>query len=239
MHRRILPIAISLLALASSASAQGRAEALLSDAPQPEGRRCSVPRRLSEVQQQLVDTAALRGAIAAEAGLPAGGSVLYSVRVGEDGSVAWVRPIETGLAPEAEARVQALVRASLRGARSPEPWHLRVRVALGAAPEVRVGRSEVCPAVRAESSASREPGVVASVITTRERAELRGAGPVEVRVRVGLAGEVLEVRLERSSGSRLQDEFTMDAARRSGRYLPELVDGIPVEGWYSITTRVR
>ena len=143
MLRPILTLAM-ILGGATAASAQGRAELLLSDAPQPEGRRCAVLRRLTAEQEAALDSAALRQAIAADAALPREGMVLYSVRMSAGGEVEWIRPIGSALPEAAEASVQAIVRSQLRPPRASEPWSFRLRVTLGEAPEVRIGRSEVC-----------------------------------------------------------------------------------------------
>ncbi|MBD0319640.1 MAG: TonB family protein, partial [Gemmatimonadetes bacterium] len=57
-----------------------------------------------------------------------------------------------------------------------------------------------------------------------------------IEVRVGPGGQVLDARLAQSSGSRVLDDMAMRSAREA-RFLPELVDGIPVEAVYISRSR--
>ena len=228
--------AVLLAAAARAAEAQDRAALLLSDAPPPEGRRCEVLGRTPRAYAAVLDSAALRQALAAEPAGGAAGTVLYSIRWDEEGRLDWVRALENTLPEAAEARVQVLVRAHARAARASDPWSARVRVPLGgAAPEVRFGRSEVCRAVS-------DPGRGAMTMGGSERMrpedlrDLERAGEARVEVRVGTSGEVLDVRMRQSSRSRFIDDVALRSAQ-GGRYLPELVDGAPVAVWSEMRIR--
>jgi TonB family protein len=225
-----------LLTLATAAAhAQGR-DGLLGDTPSPEGRRCEVavaPRALRSAAA-LLDSTALHQALAASAE-PA--TAVYSIRFDDRGAVEWVRTLGGGGEAVAGADLRPLVQQHVRpGTRAREPWSVRVQVRAGPEPEVRVGRSEVCPAARTSSSGG--AGQTIGQVTPQEMAELRTAGPFRIGVLVGPSGEIVRVRVIQSSRSRIQDDMAVRAAHQ-GRYQPELVDGFPVEAWFEIRARAR
>jgi TonB family protein len=218
-----------LLLVGVPADAQRRGT-VLGDAVSPAGRSCAAdahPRVLPSVAS-LLDSASL--AVAADF---VDGSALLSLRFSEEGAPVWVRPLASDLPADGQARLRAAVEAAVRpqpGGR--QPWNVRVRMASGGS--VEVGRSERC-AVEVVSSGT---GSAVAVLTPQELNEFARAGPFRVDVRVGTAGEVRDVRLSRSSGSRLQDDMALRQAREN-RYLPELVDGFPVEAVYVVDARGR
>lgn len=231
-------ITAALLLLATEAAgahAQSR-DALLGDARSPDGRRCEVaaaPRALPAAAA-LLDSAALHQALAASAE-PA--TAVFSIRFDDRGTVEWVRTLGDGGAADAGADLRQLVQQHVRpGTRAREPWSVRVQVRAGPEPEVRVGRSEVCPAARTSTGGG--VGQAIGQVTPQEAAELRTAGPVRIGVLVGPSGEIVRVRVIQSSRSRIQDDMAVRAAHQ-GRYQPELVDGFPVEAWFEVRGRGR
>lgn len=56
-------------------------------------------------------------------------------------------------------------------------------------------------------------------------------GEVRLDVHVGPDGSVLEVRLKKSSGSRLLDQTTIETVKK-WRFSPATIDGRPVAEWY-------
>jgi protein TonB len=56
-------------------------------------------------------------------------------------------------------------------------------------------------------------------------------GEVYLDVQVGPAGNVLEVRLKKSSGSSLLDQTAIETVKK-WRFTPATVDGKPVAEWY-------
>lgn len=61
---------------------------------------------------------------------------------------------------------------------------------------------------------------------------LQEEGRVVVSVHVTAAGEVSEVRLDKSSGYARLDKAVMEAARKSWRFLPATRGGVPVDAWF-------
>lgn len=231
----LLAAALLLAALPASAEAQRRS-VLLSDAPPPAGRRCEVakrPRALPALAA-VVDSAGLQQALAADSTLRgAAGSVLLSLRFSPAGTMEWVRPIEGDLPVGAQTAAQEVVQRFLRaGARQAEPWSVRLRVQAGAAPELRLGRSEICPLAIVPGGINR----ATQQLTPQDVAEMNRATESRVQVRVGAGGQVLDARLAQSSGSRVLDDMAM-SSMRDARFLPELVDGIPVEAIYVSRSR--
>ena len=232
---RLLAAALVLAALPTSAHAQRRS-VLLSDSPAPAGRRCEVakrPRALPALSA-VVDSAGLQQALAADSTLRgAAGSVLLSMRFDAAGALGWVRPIEGDLPEGAQAAVQQIVQRFVRGgARQDEPWSVRLRVQAGAAPELRLGRSEICPVDHGPGASAR----ATEQVTGQDIAEMNRATESRIQVRVSPQGQVADVRVLQSSGSRILDDMAVRSARES-RFLPELVDGIAVEGIHIIRSR--
>jgi len=56
-------------------------------------------------------------------------------------------------------------------------------------------------------------------------------GEVYLDVHVGAAGNVLEVRLKKSSGSALLDQTAIETVKK-WRFTPATVNGNPVAEWY-------
>lgn len=230
----------AVFACAGRTSAPDRSGVLLSDALSPEGRSgCDVaelPKQLPAAPA-IVDAAGLERALAAAfpQGLPPHG-VLFSIRFTQEGQVQWVEAIDGELPQAQPDQLQQLVIRTIRNQPAAgQPWSLRLQIVSGGIDALRVGRSETCPVERIMTSASRIAKGVATM-SMDDLADLQRAGPFRVGVWVGASGQVLNIEMLQSSGSRIQDEMALKAAR-DGKYLPALVDGIPVAAQYEIRSR--
>lgn len=213
-----------------------------SGAPQHElaqERNCGpaeLPKALPPVET-IVNVASLTSAIAADSLSRPSSDVTFSMRFLSNGQVAWVRPIGVR-SPGEHARLQALVTAHTRlQSAAKEPWAVRVQITAGDSTRYIVSRSQECPVERVAAN----PGAVGTSVgmaSMDDLRALRSSGEARAVVEVGSTGQILDVELVRSSGSRVQDEVILQIARES-RYLPALVDGIPIVGRFEQRTRAR
>jgi TonB family protein len=149
-------------------------------------------------------------------------SVELSIRYDSEGRLSWARSIRSTMAVDRVAELERLVGAGLEE-RGPADWGMRVRVVGGEVDAILP--AVVCPP---EQGARLAPAL-APVGTSREVVEANQARGRQIEVVVWLdeQGRVTDVRLLRSSGSRLLDQYAVDLAR-SYRYHPRLHDGIGV-----------
>lgn len=233
--RALSLLAAALLLAPSSASAQSRAEQLLSDRP-PLRRGCtisSVPNHLPPLSQ-LADSAALVAAVAEFARQhPISERTmfgLYTVAFNAQGAVARVKHLEYFLPQGRADEFEEIVRRSLRPQAPGRAWSVRLRVEPAGNPVVRVGRSEVC---EPESNTR---------FSVEWRALEGGSRPASPRVRayVDAEGNVGDVQLLRGTGNEELDRWVQDSLRRR-RYLPGLVDGeaVPMEKEEIVLIRSR
>lgn len=195
-----------------------------------------LPKALPPVET-IVNVASLTSAIAADSLSRPSSDVTFSMRFLSNGQAAWVRPIGVS-SPGEHARLQALVAAHTRlQSAANEPWAVRVQITAGESTRYTVSRSQECPVERvAEVPGAMGTGLaMASVDDIRA---LRSSGEARAAVQVGSTGQILDVELVRSSGSKIQDDIILQVARES-RYLPALVDGFPIVGRFDQRTRVR
>ena len=195
-----------------------------------------LPKALPPVET-IINVASLTNAIAADNLSRPSSDVTFSIRFLTNGQAAWVRPIG-GSSPGEHARLQALVAAHTRlQSAAKEPWAVRVRIPAGDSTRYTVSRSQECPVERV----SENPGVLGTgmaIASIDDIRALRSNGEARAVVEVSSTGQILDVELVRSSGSRIQDEVVLQLARES-RYLPALVDGIPIVGRFEHRTRAR
>ena len=209
---------------------------LLSEKPAPRD-GCSVSRLPTPLPElgALADSAALAQAVDAygrEYPIRDGKMfAVYSVAFAADGSVERVSAIDYLLPMEREPELTATVRRSVRAQRPGKPWSVRLRVEPGAAQNLRVGRSEVCPA---RSTTRFE--------LTSNALSPDGGSPQPVRVRVVVRedGRIAGIHLLRSSGDRELDRW-VEQTLLGRRYHAQIVDGVavPVEREEEVRIRYR
>jgi TonB family protein len=161
-----------------------------------------------------------------------GDTVELSVRYGDDGRLGWVRAIRTPRDASRVAELEQLLTASLQE-EGPPDWGVRIRIVGGGVEPLLP--SVICPAERGV----RHTQVLVPSPTTLERQEAWQARGREIEADVGLdaEGRVVNVRLMRSSGSRMYDQYVTDLVR-SYQYEPKLHDGIGVAGVLRLRYRV-
>jgi TonB family protein len=254
-NRRLFAAMAVLLALPACAALQPSAldtapGDLLSDAPpRPLGRACRVsgdPERLPSVGA-LVDSAAFAAAVADAwrgAGSPAG-HVLLALRYDAQGVNVRRDVIEHRVGAALADTLQKLAFAHRRRLDPADrEWSVRLRLDLGEAPRMRVGRTEVCsPRLRNGAEAgwtgaggpsfgeARDPFALVST------GELPGASTVWVRVALDSRGNVTDARVERSLGRAMSEQRLLSYVR-SIAFVPAMEDGWPVPGQLSMPLRM-
>lgn len=225
-------------------------DALLSDAPSRSlDRACRVsahPEALPAADA-LVDSAGLAAAVAdawRAAGSPPG-HVLLALRYDREGVNVRRDVIEHRVGAALADSLQKLAFAHRRGlAAGEDEWGVRLRVDLGEAPRMRVGRTEVCSARprTGESGWATTPflgswGDGREAFTPPAAAQLPAASTVWVRVALDSRGHVTDARVERSAG-RLGGENGLLNYVRSIAFIPAMEDGYPVPAQLSVPVRM-
>lgn len=252
---RALAALTALLALPACAAMQPDAlhphASLLSDAaPRPLDRACrvaSAPAALPAADA-LVDSAALAAAAAdawRAAGRPAG-HVLLALRYDREGINVRRDVIEHRVGDALADSLQALVFAHRRRAAPADgEWSVRLRMDLGEAPALRVGRAQVCaPRLRGgtesgfgTAAAAGGWGDVRDAFVPPGLSELYDPATVWVRVALDSRGNVTDARLERSVGRRTYEMRVLNYVRTIS-FIPAMEDGYPVPGQLSMPLRV-
>ena len=241
LARGLLPAAalLVLAACASGGQAFNRSAVLLSDAPAPQGRSCgpaSSPEALPAARA-LVDSESVMRALTAAPGVPSG-FLLLSLRYDDQGRVAWSRVLESNLDADRQQALAGLLAHSLRQQAAAPSWSVRLRVKADAAPEMRVGRSELCAAAAlpGPTIAIRRQFVVSQAAGSREAAASPPPSAMTIPrtprflLHVDAAGHVLEARLQESSGDEDVDaQFGQQLPKLEFR--PTLLDGQSVSAW--------
>lgn len=250
--RRLLPLAaVAAAALAACASAgpspalYASRGALLSEAPPRRERACRVADRPADLPAAaaLVDADALARDVAAlwaGTGLPeSGGYVLLSMRYDRQGVNVRRAVLEANVADAVADSVQALVFAHRRSvAPSAGEWGVRLRVDLGPAPVLRVGRHEACgpaPVTRTFRLGGDDPIDLRGSDVPQTMAE---GGVVWVRVWLDPRGQVTDARVERALLRQTQEARLLSYVRMLS-FTPATEDGYPVPGQASLPLRVR
>ncbi|HYJ80131.1 MAG TPA: hypothetical protein VEW03_11040 [Longimicrobiaceae bacterium] len=223
----------------------GARDALLSSAPPPSDRAC----RISARPQQLPAAAALVEGepFSAEtvrlwtaAGRPAG-YVLLSMGYDREGLNVRRAVLEHTVSRGVADSVQKLVFAHRRRQEQTDgDWGVRLRVEMGDAPVMRVGRREECsPRPR-----DRRDRVLASGFDLRESAPapgrttvLTGSEVAWIHVRISDSGLVTDAWVERSPFRGSWERPILNLIRNI-EFLPALEDGIPVPGETTIPVRL-
>lgn len=256
--RRLSAVLAALLALPACAVLQPSGldapDTLLSDAPPRQlSQACRIsgdPERLPSVEA-LVDSAAFAAAAAhawRAAGSPAG-HVLLALRYDVEGVNVRRDVIEHRVGDALADTLQKLAFAHRRRLdAAPREWSVRLRVDLGDAPRIRVGRTEVCSArVRSGSDVGwgtangSSYGDVREAYAPAAAVEMHGSstGPSTVWVRVALdsRGHVTDARVERSLGRAMSEQRLLTYVRTIA-FIPAMEDGWPVPGQLSMPLRV-
>jgi hypothetical protein len=241
-----LAAASSLLVLTAACgagrepAAQPAAQLLSSAAPR--STRCVVEQATTALPaaDAVVDSAALVEAVRAlrSGDAPPTGHVLLTLAFDRDGANVRRDVLEHSTRPIIADSVQRLVFASRREVDAGESeWGVRLRVELGAAPELRVGRRLYCPPVpRDQRVESMMQGI--HPIGSRFRRGVRER-TVLVRAQVDEMGIVGSARIERGelSGSAMELEITNYL--RQFFFSPATLDDVPTVSYVMIPVRIR
>lgn len=216
-------------ACAGSSSGFDRSALLLSSAPPPEGRTCyatAAPATLPPVDA-LVDSAALLARFQSLGDGPTA-SALLSVRFDERG-VPSARVLEGNLPAEHREGFARLALTALKPEPAAPPWSVRLKVTSDSSPRVRVGRSELCPAI---------PVGTLDVVVSRREVTSSGVPPAAPPTRstphfsilVDSNGQLVDIRLKQSSGESDVDQ-QLENGLRQKTFRPTLLDGAPILAW--------
>jgi TonB family protein len=254
-HGRVLP-ALALLALPACSALRPDGlhgpEELLSDAPRRVAERtaCRVsgyPKALPSADA-VVDSAAFTAAAAElwrASGQPAG-HVLLGLRFDRGGLNVRRDVIEHRVDQALADSLQRLAFAHRRRVEpADEEWSVRLRLDVGEAPRLRVGRTEVCaPRLRggagggwgsstAMTGWSDGRGAFAQLAVS----EMTDPSTIWVRVALDARGNVTEARVERSLGRRMNEMRVLNYVRTIS-FVPAMEDGYPVPGQLSMPLRM-
>jgi TonB family protein len=155
-----------------------------------------------------------------------------SVRYGENGRLAWVRAIRTNVRQDRVFELERLLSESL-AEEGPADWGVRIRVVGGSVDAVLP--SVVCPPEQGPllSQPMRPVGTRGEF----QEAWQARSRPLEVAVELDESGNIVALRVARSSGSRLLDQYALDVAL-TYRYHPRLHDGIGLPGVLPVRIRL-
>jgi TonB family protein len=239
MHRAQARCAALLAAFAASAGcatprgAEMDRSVLLSDAPRtPTHRDCRVAfdPPVLPAADALVDSARLAAdsrALWDAAGRPSG-YVLLSMRYAADGTNVRRAVLESSVpAPLADTLQQRIFESVRTAGETDGEWGVRLRVDLGDAPRMRVGRREDCAPFTRERLMLTRTG---SVEWSRESDpwQVRTArGSLVLRVQLDAGGFVTGARLERGVHAAGLEQRVVNVARGM-RFEPATEDGYPV-----------
>jgi hypothetical protein len=159
-------------------------------------------------------------------------TVDLSVRYGENGRLAWVHLIRANVRQDRVFELERLLSESL-AEEGPADWGVRIRMVGGSVDAVLP--SVVCPPEQGPllSQPMRPVGTSGEF----QEAWQARSRPLEVHVELDASGNIVALRMARTSGSRLLDQYALDVAR-TYRYHPRLHDGIGLPGVLSVRMRL-
>lgn len=254
-HRRTFVALAALLALPACAVFTAKPStdsALLSDGPRVFDRACHIspePRELPGADV-LVDSAALAASATAawrSAGSPAG-HVLFAMRYDQAGVNVRREVLEHRLPAGLADSLQKLAFAHRRTtAPGEQEWSVRMRMDLGEAPVMRVGRTERCAPRPRESSQGNLLGGSgptwgdmrdASPYSASASSLLHDEGTVWVRVSLDARGYVTDARVERNLVRGLSETRLLSYVRTI-TFFPATEDGYAVPGQLTLPVRLN
>lgn len=142
-----------------------------------------------------------------------------------------VRTIEFTGDPTSADRLRASLEAAIReSARAQRRF--RVVVHTGSSASLAIERAHYCPPM---PNGRRGSATTQRALTGADLAELQRAGPFKVQLSIDSTGRVTNAVLVQSSGSRVQDEFALNAAR-SRQFLPARQDGFAVASTFEVVS---
>lgn len=219
----------SVLLIASCASAANGANGGLGMATGSNCRPAEIPETLLTMGE-AVDSAALHAGLVAlwEGRDLSPGRVSLSLSWDGSGASVGRQVVEHDVSPVVADSVQSLVFAS----RTTQPeregigdWGVRLDIAMTPEPSFAVARQTYCPPRALNVREVNE--YIHGRYPARGDTRLHSRTQVYVRVAVDRAGRVRDARIERPSGTRI-DQFAEQLARELN-FRPATVDGIPVD----------
>lgn len=197
---------------------------LLSPAPPPPGRSCTVLIASLPAADRLLDLDLLRDSLR---GHPPG-TALVAIRFDSVGAPLQPVLLESEPAGVDTAEVLRAVKVSLRERNGRGRWRLELRT--GPEMSVRVGHSEACAPKLVDHNA------VDRLVEEGTPAGLDGRAVIRFRVEVD--GTVGETRVARASGQPALDEHARTVVTRL-TFLPGLLDGVPAPMWAELPLEFR
>ncbi len=194
--------------------------------------------------ETLLDTAVVTSVMGWSAGPPARGFVVWSIAFDSTGAVLRVITVASDLPDSASVRLVNTIASVIE----PQPrrgrWSMQLRLRLGDGSQFSVAPSELCEATPISTPSPEKSTGVATIVIAVEPGhrvtddELRRAVAsqskhylTELRVLVSPQGVVVApAEIVISAGDAAIDAKAQFAAMRS-RYLPQLVDRMPVAGY--------
>lgn len=177
------------------------------------------PKRLPSVSA-LVDSASLMTELAA---IDAPDGMLFSLAFLEGDSLPLVRPLYETASTAAEILVRWI-----RPQKPSKLWGIRVRVAQGAAPSLRLERAMYCPPVPIPNSRPQTTTIIVQPEPTDRPPNPNGRRTIGFEARISEEGLPISVIITKSSGLRDLDDQIAQGWQQT-RFRPALLDGLPVE----------
>ena len=193
-----------------------------------EGRTCRTavqPKHLPAADAVLDSAAAMR--VLADLAVGDTGSVLVSVILRSKSEAPTVTVLEPADSMVVADTVRRVVATLLRSPSGPPLWGIRLRIHAGPVSRLAVERSTYCPPEAVKTYSGQQRMLVH--LSPMERPQT-GRVQLETEDQISETGVVTDVRLiQRSGMSDLDDQFLN--AERGRKFLPALLDGVPVPGW--------
>jgi hypothetical protein len=157
-------------------------------------------------------------------GFPMEGMV-FSLLYRERDSFPTIRPIDPN-----DDQAAVVLSGAMNPQKSKQMWAVRVVVSGPPGPTITLARATYCPPAIVATA----PGARSFVVQRRAGDQIPAAGRrLQFVVEVGVSedGAVTTTRMAKPSGVQEFDEQTM-LEWQSRRFLPALLDGLPIESWY-------